>query len=72
MINIALMAHSAGVGPSKPSISYDVSAAVSCAAVVKCRHSQIRRSNALGVVSAVHGKGRENGVFRRLFKITSF
>jgi len=31
----SVIAYSAGVGPSKPSISYDVSAAVSCAAVVK-------------------------------------
>jgi len=29
----SIMAYIAGVGPSKPSISYNVSAAVSCAAV---------------------------------------
>jgi len=35
----SIIAYSAGVGPSKPSISYDVSAAVSFAAVVKHRNS---------------------------------
>jgi len=35
IILTSIMAYSAGVGPSKPNISYDVSAAVSCAAAVK-------------------------------------
>jgi len=52
----SIIAYSAGVWPCKPSISYDVSAAVSFAAVVKRRNSQIRRSNTLRAVSAVHGK----------------
>jgi len=37
----SVIACSAGVWPSKPSVSYDVSAAMSCAAVVKRRNSQI-------------------------------
>jgi len=52
---MAIIAYSAGVGPSKPS-SYDVSAVVSFAAVVERRNSQIRRSNMLRAVSAMHGK----------------
>jgi len=34
-IIVSVMAYSVGVGPSKPSISYDVSAVVSCDTVVK-------------------------------------
>jgi len=61
------MAYTGGVGPSKPSISYDISAAVLCAAVVKYCNSQIRRSNVLRVVSAVRGKKQKKWHFKRLF-----
>jgi len=43
----SVMAYSAGLGPSKLSVSYDVSVAVSCATTVKYCNSQMRCSNAL-------------------------
>jgi len=43
----SIIAYGACIGPSKLSISYNISAAMSCPAAVRYRNSQIRRFNVL-------------------------